>query len=461
MKSLVTALILITLTAPAQPSLVNFSHIDHLSERIPMDGDTVKIIRIYADYPSYDWVDASNEGITCLDDVGRTAVAYLRHYELTKNAASKKQAKEYLKYVLKLQAEDGQFYNFIYADHSINRNGATSFKSLGWWAARGVWSCGIGYRLFAKDDPGFAAQLKASIERTFVHLDTLLLQYGRTTERSGYMIPLWLPYGSGSDAATELVMGLTEYYQANPDPAVRTYIEKFCDGMMIMQNGDITTYPYGLHRSWETMWHAWGNGQTQALAGAGIALKNKKMIASAQREADGYYSRLIIQGFKREFDVADGSKLREFEQIAYDLRPVVAGLIRLYDATKDEKYLTMAGMAGSWFFGNNAVKVRMYDPATGRCFDGINNDSVYNKNSGAESTIEALIALMELERFEKALEFTKVKKVQHGETKQYLYGLFTAPSGETGLVIDTSAGTVSILRGAALTKFIAVNVKKK
>jgi len=38
----------------------------------------------------------------------------------------------------------------------------------------------------------------------------------------------------------------------------------------------------------------------------------------------------------------------------------------------------------------------MYDPKTGRGYDGIDNKKKINKNSGAESTIEALMTLMEI-----------------------------------------------------------------
>jgi hypothetical protein len=451
--------IVLGVTAFAQQSHVNFSHIEHLSERIYLNGDSVKIIRIYADYPSYNWVDASSEGITCVDDAARTAVAYLRQYELTNNIPSKEKAKEYLKFVLALQAEDGQFYNFINADHSINRDGKTSFKSFGWWAARGVWCYGLGYRIFEKEDPTFAATLKAGIEKTFVHIDAVLQQYGKKKVISGYTIPQWLLYESGSDATTELVLGLTEYYMATADKKVRSYIEKFCDGMMLMQNGDVMTYPFGLHRSWETMWHAWGNGQTQVLAQAGKVLNNKAMIASARREADGFYSRLLIQGFKREFDVADSSKHREFEQIAYDIRPMVIGLIRLYEATNEKKYLTMAQLAGSWFFGNNAVKAQMYDPATGRCFDGIHSYSEFNKNSGAESTIEALNAIIELEQYDKTGAFTKYRRASNGENEEYLFALFSTDKDETGLVIDKKQGSVSVISGTSLVEFKKKNLK--
>ena len=37
----------------------------------------------------------------------------------------------------------------------------------------------------------------------------------------------------------------------------------------------------------------------------------------------------------------------------------------------------------------------MYDHETGRCFDGINARNSINKNSGAESTIECLLAYLD------------------------------------------------------------------
>ena len=453
-QKIVMAIISVLALSSAQTSLVNFSHIEHLTERIVLNDDSVNIIRIYADAPTYNWVDANNEGITCVDDAARIAVAYLRHFELTNDGSSLKKAKGYLKFILALQADDGQFYNFLYADHSVNRNGKTSFKSFGWWAARGIWSMGTGYRIFVKEDPKFAAMLKNAIEKSFIHIDALLQNYGKNKEINGYVVPQWLMYGSGSDAATELVLGLTEYYKVSGDKTSASYIEKLCNGMMLMQNGDIQTYPYGVHRSWETMWHAWGNGQTQALAEAGKVLKNERMISSARLEADGFYSRLLISGFKREFDVADSSKKREFEQIAYDIRPITVGLIRLFEATNDRKYLTMAELAGSWFFGNNAVKTNMYDPMTGRCFDGIHSAIEVNKNSGAESTIEALNSIIELEQYDRSKDFSKYLRLNSGETSRYLYALFAADEKRIGLVIDKVLGKLSIIPENELEKYL-------
>jgi hypothetical protein len=39
----------------------------------------------------------------------------------------------------------------------------------------------------------------------------------------------------------------------------------------------------------------------------------------------------------------------------------------------------------------------MYSISTGVCFDGISSPTSVNQNSGAESTIEALLAIQEVE----------------------------------------------------------------
>jgi len=75
---------------------------------------------------------------------------------------------------------------------------------------------------------------------------------------------------------------------------------------------------------------------------------------------------------------------------------LVQDFMALYRATGEPRYAQFAGLAASWFFGNNMAGVPMVDPATGRCFDGIEgpHDWRVNRNAGAESTIEALLALL-------------------------------------------------------------------
>ncbi len=462
MKSIFVPLLLLMSGLPVrgvgQESLVNLQHLQHLTERISFAGDSVDIVHVYANYPNYEWVDAKEsgpEGIACVDDAGRAAVVYLRHYELTKNKQSLERAKALLKFVLKMQAADGEFYNFIYADHSINKNGTTSYKSFGWWAARGVWCTALGYRIFRLVDPRFALQLKRAVEKAIPHAEKLLYKYGEARTLHGFKVPKWLLFESASDASTELLFGLNEYYSATRQARVKTLITKLAEGMMLMQDGDATKFPYGLHRSWETIWHMWGNGQTQALAQAGKLLTNKKMIASAEREAQGWYSRLLILGFKKEIDCADTSKAMTYEQIAYGVRPVAVGLVRLYEATGKKEYLKMAGLACSWFFGNNSLQQQMYDSSTGVCFDGITDSTKVNKNSGAESTIEALHSVLEVGRFPEAKKYLNYRRVRSGTKSNYLYGVFENSSGnQVTLALDIKKSKLMVFEEEKSKEFL-------
>jgi hypothetical protein len=67
----------------------------------------------------------------------------------------------------------------------------------------------------------------------------------------------------------------------------------------------------------------------------------------------------------------------------------------------------------SWYFGTNPSGEPMYNPGTGRTFDGVMFDGVVNRNSGAESTIHGLLSMLALDAHPEvraqALELTAVE----------------------------------------------------
>jgi hypothetical protein len=63
-------------------------------------------------------------------------------------------------------------------------------------------------------------------------------------------------------------------------------------------------------------------------------------------------------------------------------------------ATGKAVYRELGGIAASWILRNNPAGQPMYQPATGVVYDGIESNGSINRNSGAESTIEGLLALM-------------------------------------------------------------------
>ncbi len=90
---------------------------------------------------------------------------------------------------------------------------------------------------------------------------------------------------------------------------------------------------------------------------------------------------------------------------------MVSAAVEAYRLTKHQKYADIAGQLAAWFLGANAANKMMYSFTTGRCFDGIQSSSNVNLNSGAESTIEALLAMENAESYPAVkAAFNKYKK---------------------------------------------------
>ena len=182
-------------------------------------------------------------------------------------------------------------------------------------------------------------------------------------------------------------------------------MRKLANGIVMMQNGDADHYPYSCFLSWENQWHAYGSDQAYALLQAGVFLNDPQYTVKGLAEVDNFYAWLLQNGFQSSFALTNnGGQLqplneKSFDQIAYGIRPMVFGSIRAYKLTGQDKYADMAGHLAAWFLGANEAGTKMYDVSTGRCFDAITSASNVNRNSGAESTIEALLSLQEVENY--------------------------------------------------------------
>ena len=69
--------------------------------------------------------------------------------------------------------------------------------------------------------------------------------------------------------------------------------------------------------------------------------------------------------------------------------------------------------AFSWFLGNNHLHQIIYNPCTGGCYDGLEENYI-NLNQGAESTVSYLLARLTIENYRnqntKTNHFNKIKE---------------------------------------------------
>jgi hypothetical protein len=89
---------------------------------------------------------------------------------------------------------------------------------------------------------------------------------------------------------------------------------------------------------------------------------------------------------------------------AFDQQPIEAWTLadaawRALDATGDARWGDVVVSAARWFAGDNDARSPMWDPATGRAFDGLEPHGV-NGNEGAESALALTGTVLDLRRVE-------------------------------------------------------------
>ncbi len=369
-------------------------------ERVELNGDSVTVIDVYADYPSYKPVEAKGEGFACVDDAARAAVLLMQFNEATGKNEHEKIISGLVNFVFRMQISDGRFYNFLQREESgkvvINKTGRTSKAEFGWWAARAVWALGEAARYYSHRNSAMYNRAVAGVERTIPQIDSLLRNYGVKSPDGN---PTWLLYRDGADATSELVLGLNDMYETTGDTLYSKFAGEFCKGMLLLQRGECGDRPYGMIASNADGWHAWANSQAAAILQYSRLTGDASMVSAALREVNCFLPHWAGALFFRSCDM-NGRHLDYSNQIAYDVAPAVMSAVEAYELTREHKYKTLAAILASWFFGNNTAHTPFYFQQTGICFDGTIDSVRVNKNSGAESTIEALVALVELQKID-------------------------------------------------------------
>ena len=389
---------------PAFPPLViSLDHLRHLGLDAVVNGRRVRVVSLYADAPDYRPTPSpardGYEGIASVDDAARAAVAYLRAYEVTGDTTARDEARGLLSFVVSMERGDGEFVNFIDARGRPNLTAPSSRKSMSYWGARAVWALGEAVQTLGtsglNEVDGARGALDRAIARIERHVD------------AGRLL------GGSATATSEALLGVLALNVAEPSPRLARLAARMAELLVPLSRGDSSAPPWGARVDNDAAkWHAWGSRSTEALARTSVALNRPDFLAAAQREADALWARFLLAG-QVPWEIAPNGAVTWFPEIAYGIGPIVEGYLALADATDDRRYATFAGLTAAWFVGANPARLSMYDERTGRTFDGIDGASAeqVNRNSGAESTIEALLALQAVAASPEAMEYLRYRSV--------------------------------------------------
>ena len=426
-----TTSVALSATASTAP-LTNLAHLDFLLDTVPLtavDGHTTYQLDenptglapwTYADNRNGDGIYTRvgggsldpvtgywSQGAYNADDIARTAVVYLRHWHQTGDETSRESAFQLLRSLTFLQTTTGPNAGNVVLWQQTDGTLAPSATPIelpdpsdsaeSYWLARTVWALGEGYAAFKSADPEFAVFLQ---DRLRLALDSLnkqsLAKYGSYDVADGVEVPAWLIAG-GADASAEAVLGLAAYAMAEPTDAIATTaLTQLTEGVAEMSSGSVQQWPFGAILPWnksQTLWHAWGGMAPAAIATAADVLDRPDLLAAAVKDAVQFTPQLLAAGgADNAWTPTPGES-----QIAYGVDSRVQSLVATAEAANALGLIDVAAITASWYFGANRSGAPAYNPANGTAIDGIERDGRVNPNSGAESTIHALLSMLVLD----------------------------------------------------------------
>lgn len=380
--------------------------------------------------------DTWGQGAFNADDVARAAVVYLRHWVATGSSSSRDRAFQLLRGLTYLQTSTGpnagNVVLWMQPDGTLNVSADPpelpdpSDSGPSYWLARTVWALGEGYDAFVDDDPAFAAFLADRMNLAVAALDRGVLdKYGTYLDVDGAAVPAWL-ITDGADATGEALLGLAPYVERTADVPARTAMQHLAEAVADMQDGRRRAFPFGAILPWalaRSFWHAWGGLAPAGLASAADALDDDALLAPAVSDVASFTPHLLIAtGAVNGW----GPTPIDRTQIAYGAQSRVGSLVAVAEASGKDGLIDLAGFAGTWFFGNNNAGEPMYDPTTGRTYDGVSAEGEINFNSGAESSIHGLLAMLALDKYPRAAQIASTADRVDVDTSQ----LVEAESGE-------------------------------
>lgn len=128
-----------------------------------------------------------------------------------------------------------------------------------------------------------------------------------------------------------------------------------------------------------------------------VGLQSLEWVVTVQTAPQQHFRPIGNNGFYRK-----GHHRARFDQQPIEANAMVSACLEAYQVTGDSHWLTNARSAFEWFLGRNDLGQDLYDPATGGCCDGLQEDRI-NRNQGAESTLAFLLSLAEMNLLESSL----------------------------------------------------------
>ena len=310
-----------------------------------------------------------------LDDNARALIAIAKHYELTGEVRDVDLITIYLDFIIFCQQDSGAFINYV--DVAGNYMAKNSNENLEDSNGRAIWALG------------------ELLSRETILKEHLLTKAKFALEKSLQVIESF----QSPRAIAFAIKGLYFYNLNEKSSRIKRLITSLADNLVSKHRG-VTDKNWNWYEDYLT----YANSVLpEAMLYAGMSTGSELYKKMAKTSFD-FLLTIIFQNNQIKVVSNNGWHLKgklvnHFGEQPIDVAYSVLALNTFYKIFNEQDYLDKMNIAFEWFLGNNHLHQIVYNPKTGGCYDGLEEENV-NLNQGAESTVSYLMARLVFEEIE-------------------------------------------------------------
>ena len=309
-----------------------------------------------------------------IDDNARALVAVAKNYKMFGNKTDLGLIETYLKFIISCQQADGSFLNYVDVDGKfLDKNHDENLEDAN---GRAIWALGESIACSAIFDKYYIQMAEHALVKSLKNINKL---------RSPRAIAF-------------AIKGLYHYNLHKNEFRIKQLITKLADDLVSKYRG-VSDKKW----NWFEDYLTYGNSVLpQAMLYAHLATGSELFKNVAQSSFDFLLSIIFkndqIKVISNQGWHVKGKSVNNFGEQPIDVAYTVMALDLFFEVFNDKKYFDKISVAFNWFLGQNHLHQIIYNPCTGGCYDGLEENHV-NLNQGAESTVSYLLSRLTIEKY--------------------------------------------------------------
>ena len=331
-----------------------------------------------------------------LDDNARALIAFCQHYELTKDQNDLGYIKIYLDFIGFCQQDDGSFLNYVNEGQLFTTDNQNC--NLEDANGRAIWALGYLISISDRLPEELSAKAETTIEKMMINIERIY----------------------SPRAMAFIIKGLYYYNTKYHSRAVRLLITKLADRLTQM-------FLHEESKDWQ-WFESYLTYANSVLPEALIYAYKETQEEMYETVAATTFKFLLSQTFNENMEIKvicnknwllKGAERIHFGEQPIDVAYTIFTLKTFYNHFREEAYKNKMENAFEWFLGKNHLNQIIYNPCTGGCYDGLEENNV-NLNQGAESTVSYLLARLCIEKIDHQIK-TRESQVIRLKQENYAF----------------------------------------